>query len=238
MGGMDSRTPGIAGLRVATYNVHKCQGMDGKVSAPRIGRVLRELGADVIGLQEVLGHHAEAIAADMGMSFALGENRRHKGAAYGNVVLSRFPIRSTRNYDLTVEGREQRGCLRADIDLDGSGVLHIFNVHLGTAWPERRHQGRRLVTPELLGDLTLDSPRVLIGDFNEWTRGLATRLLRSHMKTADFRWRSYPGLLPVLHLDHIYYDPALSLHRMQVHRSRLSLLASDHLPLFADFQIK
>jgi endonuclease/exonuclease/phosphatase family metal-dependent hydrolase len=212
--------------------------MDGRVSVARIGRVLRELGADVIGLQEVLGHHAELIAADMGMSFALGENRRHKGAPYGNVVLSRFPIRATRNYDLTVEGREQRGCLRADIELQGSGVLHIFNVHLGTAWPERRHQGRRLVTPELLGDLTLDYPRVLIGDFNEWTRGLATRLLRSHMKTADFRWRSYPGLLPVLHLDHIYYDPALSLHRMEVHRSRLSLLASDHLPLFADFQFK
>ena len=238
MGGMDSRTPGIAGLRVATYNVHKCRGMDGRVSPHRIGRVLHELNADVIGLQEVLGHHAEIIAAETGMGFALGENRRHKGAAYGNVVLSRFPIRSTRNYDLTVEGREQRGCLRADIDVHGSGLLHIFNVHLGTAWPERRHQGRRLVTPELLGDLTLDSPRVLIGDFNEWTRGLATRLLRSHMKTADFRWRSYPGLLPVLHLDHIYYDPALSLNRIKVHRSPLSLLASDHLPLFADFKVK
>jgi len=102
---------------------------------------------------------------------------------------------------------------------------------------ERRRQGRKLGAGEFLGDLALQSARVLLGDFNEWTRGLTTRLLRSHLKSADFRWRSYPGLLPVLHLDHIYYDPALTLQRIQVHRSRLSLLASDHLPLIGDFQL-
>jgi endonuclease/exonuclease/phosphatase family metal-dependent hydrolase len=235
---MDSGTPGIAALRVATYNVHKCRGMDGRVSTVRIAHVLREVNADVIALQEVVGHQADAIAAELGLTFALGENRRHQGLAYGNVVLSRFPIRSTRNYDLSVEGREQRGCLRADIDLNGAGVLHVFNVHLGTALLERRHQGRRLVTGQLLGDLELAAPRVLMGDFNEWTRGLTTRLLRSHMKSADFRWRSYPGFLPFLHLDHIYYDPALSLDRIKVHRTRLSLLASDHLPLVGDFQVQ
>jgi endonuclease/exonuclease/phosphatase family metal-dependent hydrolase len=209
--------------------------MDGRVSAVRIAAVVRELAADVIGLQEVLGHHAEVIAGELGMSFALGENRRHGGSAYGNVVLSRFPIQSTRNYDLSVEGRERRGCLRADVDLNGAGVLHVFNVHLGTALLERRHQGRKLVTDQLLGDLALEAPRILIGDFNEWTRGLTTKLLRSHMKSAAFRWRSYPGLLPFLHLDHIYYDPALTLVHIKVHRSRLSLLASDHLPLVGDF---
>jgi endonuclease/exonuclease/phosphatase family metal-dependent hydrolase len=211
--------------------------MDGRVSTVRIGGVLRQIRADVIALQEVLGQQAEAIAAEVGMPFVVGENRRHQGFAYGNVVLSRFPIQATRNYDLSVAGREQRGCLRADLDLNGAGVLHVFNVHLGTALIERRHQGRKLVAEQMLGDLELDSPRLLLGDFNEWTRGLTTRLLRAHMKSADFRWRSYPGLLPFLHLDHIYYDPALSLERIKVHRSRLSLMASDHLPLVGDFRL-
>ena len=49
----------------------------------------------------------------------LGENRKHRGFGYGNVVLSRFPIRMMRNYDLSVRGREERGCLRADIAVDG-----------------------------------------------------------------------------------------------------------------------
>jgi len=209
--------------------------MDGRVSVIRIAGVLREVHADVIALQEVLGHQAEALASEVEMPFALGENRRHQGFAYGNVVLSRYPIRATRNYDLSVAGREQRGCLRADLDLNGSGVLHVFNVHLGTALLERRHQGRKLIASQLLGDLELEAPRLLLGDFNEWTRGLTTKLLRGHMKSAEFRWRSYPGLLPFLHLDHIYYDPALSLERIRVHRSRLSLMASDHLPLVGDF---
>ena len=221
-------------MRVATYNVHKCRGMDGRVNMDRIVDVLRELSADVIALQEVVGKQADTIAESVKMGFVFGKNRMHRGSDYGNVVLSRFPIQSMRNYDLSVSGREQRGCLRADLDLHGE-ILHVFNVHLGTALLERRHQGRKLVAAELLGDISLESPRVLLGDFNEWTRGLTTRLLRSHMKSADFRRRSYPGLLPFLHLDHIYYDPALALDRVKLHRTRLSLLASDHLPLIGDF---
>src|SRR5581483_2814646 len=183
MAGMDSRAAGVMHLRVVTYNVHKCRGMDGRVSATRIGEVLREVGADIIAIQEVLEHQAEVISAELGLAYALGENRKHRGYAYGNVVLSRFPIRTMRNYDLSVRGREARGCLRADLLLDGGGLLHVFNVHLGTAFLERRRQGQMLVAGELLNDEALDFPRIVLGDFNEWTRGLATRLLRSHLES-------------------------------------------------------
>ena len=222
-------------LRVVTYNVHKCRGMDGRTSTLRIADVLREVAADVIALQEVMGHQAEAIAVEMGMPFAIGENRKHLGYAYGNVVLSRLPICGTRNYDLSVRGREERGCLRADLEVNGAGTLHVFNVHLGTAFGERRHQGRKLIAPELLADAGLQHPRIVLGDFNEWTKGLATQLLTAHMKSAEFRARSYPGLLPFLHLDHIYYDETLCLEKLTLHRTRKALVASDHLPLIGEF---
>jgi endonuclease/exonuclease/phosphatase family metal-dependent hydrolase len=225
-------------LRAATYNVHKCRGMDGRVSTTRIVDVLREVEADVIALQEVMDHQAEAISAEMNMPFAIGENRKYRGYGYGNVVLSLLPISGSRNYDLSVRGREERGCLRADIDLNGSGVLHVFNVHLGTAFAERRHQGRKLIAPELLADAELQHPRIVLGDFNEWTRGLATHLLCSHMRSAEFKSRSYPGFLPLLHLDHIYYDEGLSLEKLSLHRTRRALVASDHLPLVADFLVE
>jgi endonuclease/exonuclease/phosphatase family metal-dependent hydrolase len=105
---------------------------------------------------------------------------------------------------------------------------------------ERRAQGRKLIAPGLLADAALESPRIVLGDFNEWTSGLATRLLRSHLVSADLRLhlrrtRTYPGLLPLLHLDHIYYDPALHLETLALHRTAKALLASDHLPLIGDF---
>jgi len=227
-------------LRVVTYNVHKCRGLDGRAIPARIAAVLREVDADVIALQEVLDQQAEAISAELKLPFVLGENRKHHGFGYGNVVLSRFPIGMMRNYDLSVRGREERGCLRADLLVDDGTVLHVFNVHLGTALIERRHQGRKLIAPELLNHEEIGAPRIVLGDFNEWTKGLATRLLRSHLESADVRGhlrrsKTYPGLLPFLHLDHIYYDSVLKLEKLDLHRTRKALVASDHLPLVGDF---
>jgi len=214
--------------------------MDGRTSASRIAGVLEEVGADVIALQEILEHQAETISRDLRLDYALGETRKHHGYAYGNVVLSRFPIREMRNYDLSVRGREERGCLRADLQVDGT-VLHVFNVHLGTALLERRYQGRRLIAPELLSDAEIQAPRIVMGDFNEWTKGLATRLLRAHLVSAGVRAhrqraRTYPGVLPLVHLDHIYYDPMLHLEHLTLWRTPKALVASDHLPLVGEFQ--
>lgn len=229
-------------LRVVTYNVHKCRGLDRRTTAIRIAEVLREIQPDIVALQEVMEHQAEAIARELALTFAMGENRKHLGYAYGNAVLSRFPIRASGNYDLSVQGRESRGCLRADIVLPGSAVLHVFNVHLGTSFFERRLQARRLVAADLLTDLSLERPRLVLGDFNEWTSGLATRLLQSHMQSADIRMhlrrsRTYPGMLPLLHLDHIYFDPQLKLERLTLFRTRKAIVASDHLPLAAEFTV-
>ena len=225
-------------LRVLTYNVHKCRGLDGRASVTRIAEVLREADADIMALQEVMDHQAATLSAELGHPYCIGENRKCRGYGYGNVLLSRFPIVAMRNYDLSVRGREERGCLRADLDIAGR-VLHVFNVHLGTALLERRHQGRKLIAPELLADAAIEWPRIVLGDFNEWTTGLATRLLRSHMQSADVRLlnraKTYPGVLPFLHLDHIYYDPTLRLEKLTLCRTRKALVASDHLPLMGEF---
>lgn len=237
-------------IRVVTYNVHRCRGLDRRVRPARIVEVLREIDADIIALQEVLSlqgatrekDQARFISEELEMTCALGGTRLHKGAMYGNVVLSRLPLLETKNYDISVRGREERGCMRADISANGSGLLHVFNVHLGTAFVERRHQGRKLVNEAILNNDELSGARIMLGDFNEWTRGLTTRLLASHLTSADIRAhlkrsRTYPWVLPLMHLDHIYFDDSLDLERMTLHKSRAALVASDHLPLVADFRI-
>ncbi|MEN3330757.1 MAG: hypothetical protein V7641_122 [Blastocatellia bacterium] len=225
--------------------------MDRRVRPQRIVEVLGEIDADIIALQEVLSiadgkpedDQARFIAEQLKLSHTVGGTRRLRGGIYGNVVLSRWPMIATHNYDISVRGREQRGCLRADVEIAKSSLVHIFNVHLGTAYLERRHQGRQLIDEAILNNQKLSGPRLMLGDFNEWTRGLATRLLASHLVSADVRLhlprsRTYPGVLPLLHLDHVYYEDSLVLEAMTLFRNRLSLLASDHLPLVADFQMR
>jgi endonuclease/exonuclease/phosphatase family metal-dependent hydrolase len=228
--------------------------MDRRERPARIAEVLRETEADIIALQEVLSIEGRArerdqarfLAEELGMDYHVGENRKLDGGAYGNVTLSRLAVRNTHNYDITWSRRERRGCLRSDIAVNAGGretLLHVFNIHLGTAFIERRHQARKLVSDEILNSTKLEGVRIALGDFNEWTRGLASRLLGAHLQSADVRHhlkraKTYPGVMPFLHLDHIYYDDRLELKRLTLHRSRTALVASDHLPLVADFQFK
>jgi endonuclease/exonuclease/phosphatase family metal-dependent hydrolase len=238
-------------IRIATYNVHKCVGMDRRCKAGRIAEVIQEIKPDIIGLQEVLSldngireqHQAQFLADTLEMDLALGDVRTLRGGQYGNVVLSKHPVRSICRFDLTVPGREQRGCMRSDIDLPNGESLHLFNVHLGTAFMERRHQAKKLLEEELIRSRDVRGPRVLLGDFNEWVPGLASQLLAAEFTSADIRVhlrqrRTYPGFLPLMHLDHIYYDNDLIVERVNLHKSLKALVASDHLPLYADFVLK
>ncbi len=237
-------------IRVATYNIHKSRGLDRQVDPARIVKVLHELNADIIALQEVICLEGGVSELNQGQFFAdklsyhycLGEARRLRGASYGNVVLSRAPIRSTTNYDLSWRRHERRACLRIDVEWPAGHLLHVFNVHLGLTFGERRHQARKLVGSGILGDTTLTGTRVLLGDFNDWVRGLPSRLLATHLESVDVRYhlghrRTYPGVLPLIHLDHIYFDPTLQLEQLTLHRSPLAIVASDHVPLVAEFSL-
>ncbi len=236
-------------FRIATYNIHKGRGLDGRVRIERIGRVLAELDADIVALQEVVSHEGRSIedhqasylADRLGYFHAIGETRKHQGGVYGNVTLSRRKFEMVRHVDLSVPGREERGVLRTDVRV-GAHLLHIFNVHLGTAHRERRTQAIRFIDQDLLRSVDIAGPRVVLGDFNEWTHGLVTRTLSAEFHLTDLgshirRTRAYPAVLPLLHLDHIYFDPHLKIHAASFHRNRRSLIASDHLPLVAELRI-
>jgi endonuclease/exonuclease/phosphatase family metal-dependent hydrolase len=228
-------------LRVATYNVHKCRGIDGRVRPERIASVIAALDADVVALQEIYDQQAEYLADQLKYKFCFGENRRLKTRPYGNATLARLPFGTIKNYDLTHGTRERRGILRSDIRAGGQ-TIHLFNVHLGTAFLERRYQGRELLSDRVLAQLGFTGPRVIVGDFNEWTRGLCTQLMSAQFAAGDLKRfqrsaRTYPGFLPMLNLDHIYFDRGVELRSLALHRSRTALVASDHLPLVAEFKL-
>ena len=232
-------------LRVVTYNIHRCRGMDGRTMPERAIDVLQGLNADIIALQEVVGAgpndsgHAEEIGAGLGMGWVMAPARHLRGHQFGNVVLSHFPIRQHYQYDLSWRTCEPRACQRVDLAIDNH-TLHLFNVHLGTAFRERRDQSDRLAT--IVHDRRIAVPKIVLGDFNEWSRGLATAVLEKKLKAIDLsvylrRKRTYPGILPLLHLDHIYYEGHVDIAGVEIPRTRKSLIASDHLPFLAELRV-
>ncbi len=227
-------------FRVATYNVHKCKGIDWRVSPARIADVIGQLQSEIVATQEMLLSQAEEISTRIGIPFLFGTARKQAGEPYGNALFSKLPFVSHQHFDLTVMGREQRQCLRVSLLFPEGVKLHLFALHLGTSYGERRKQARQLLSSDILGATQFQTHRIVAGDFNEWTRGLASQLLSEHLQSADItmhlkRGTTYPGIIPFMHLDHIYYDRDFQLRDMHLYRTKLSLMASDHLPLVATF---
>ena len=225
-------------IRVVTYNIHQARGWDGATRPDRIITVLREVDADVIALQEVLLAQVVLIKDALGIAdVAFNLTRRLRSGLYGNVCLSRLPLTSHASYDLTYKKLVPRGCLRADVS-HGAASLHVFNVHLGLGYRERIQQVRML--REILDPRAMTGPRLLLGDFNEWFNGRASRLLRKEFGDPCGRRRSlrtHPSPLPVFPLDRIYHAPDVTLERVAVHRSKVARAVSDHLPTYADFRL-
>ena len=242
-------------LRVATYNVHGCVGMDGQRSEDRIAEVIASMSADIVGLQELdLGRprsaHADQaalIATRLGWKYHFHPAMRSGEEQYGNAIVSRFPIELKRAAEMPGTPpwycREQRIAIwmQAETDL---GPVHIINSHFGLGRSERRLQAKLLIGPTWLGSVPPDEPAILLGDFNSVRTSRAYRLIAAHLR--DVRtlvrpsraFRTFPTRFPSLAVDHIFVNAALSPTQLNVHRTPLARLASDHFPLVCELTLK
>ena len=231
--------PAAPRLRAATYNIHSCVGRDGRYHPGRIADVLAEIGADVLGLQEVDSrpHRTETIdqflflAQETGLHAVAGPNIRNESGQYGNVLLSTHPILGHRLIDLSEPGREARGAIAADLKVAGA-ALRVVTTHLGVRLGERRRQ-----VAKLAANLTDDgTPTLFLGDFNIWgpERIVLRRLGASAGRGSP---RTYPSGWPLFALDRMWCLGAARAGALRTHRSALARRASDHLPLVGDIEI-
>jgi len=225
-----------AEIAVATYNVHRWTGHNGR-SRPDPARacfVISELDADVIALQEVLrpfggSDPLEALADRLGLHVAFAATRRHRLGELGNAILSRSPIGSVFVLDLSYSRIERRLAMAAQLPFRG-GVLDIVATHLALGDRTRHRQVRSLLDhPRLQA-----GPTLLLGDLNAWRRCKATRALDDELGShAEREWpASFPAARPVLALDRIYSRGARILD-ITTHASPAARRASDHLPVIA-----
>lgn len=222
-------------LRLATYNIHRCVGCDGHCDPDRILGVIREMQLDVLALQEVESCHykgeelLEYLGRETGMHSLAGPTLLRGTRSYGNALLSRMPVRDVRRLDLSFPGREPRGALDIDLELNGSG-LQLVATHLGLNPAERRVQVQQLL--ELFRG-NGSNPAVLIGDLNEWFLwGRPLHWLQGLFGKTPAP-ATFPAKWPMFALDRIWVRPHRSLIRVEVHDTPLARQASDHLPLKA-----
>lgn len=228
-------------IRVVTYNIHSCVGLDRRCDPARIAAVLQEIDADIVCLQEVDARngarHAD-LAAYLGEATGrfvhLGAPSRERRGRFANAILTRFPSLAARAIDLAVGGYEPRGAIDVDL-LIGSRKLRVIATHFGLHAGERRLQANRLIAAlgaAAAGDGAPAPAVLLVGDLNEWRgrNGGGIRALDRCLGPSATP-RTFPSWMPVLPLDRIYALGPAELRHLEVHRSPLARVASDHLPL-------
>lgn len=227
-------------LRLATYNIHRGTGEDGRENLARTHDVLRELDADIVALQEVgyrAGADPEDVLAELGRGLftyrVAGVTMQDERGGYGNAVLSRLPFLEVDRVDISLPGVEPRGAIELGVETMSTGV-RLLATHLGLRASERRDQIDKL----LQRVARFSAPvHVLLGDLNEWLSwARPLRRLRGVFGPVSAP-ATFPARRPRFALDRIWVKPASAVRHLTAHRSPLARIASDHLPLVADLKL-
>lgn len=237
--GMASVRPGAARrqISVASYNIHKCVGVDGVFDPARTARVIDEIKPDIIALQEVdtrFGERRglldlERLERDNGLLPVPLSAIQAAHGWHGNIILFRQgTIRDV--HEVKLPGLEPRGALVAEFEFEAGASVRIIAAHLGLLRHSRAQQAARII--ELLAAKSA-MPTLLLGDLNEWRLGGRSSLhgFRTAFGELPDAVPSFPSRLPVLALDRILANRGGILAPVEVHDTPLARIASDHLPL-------
>jgi len=235
-------------MRLVSYNIHKgIGGRDRRYRLERIVAVLEREQADLFCLQEVdRGVRRSAFDNQpkiLGDYFAAAgrfyqKNVFLKSGGYGNLILSRWPLKARHRVSLRFNRKKPRGAQVVVVETP-EGPLHLINWHLGLAERERHWQVRHLLGSGIFRQFA-HLPTMIAGDFNDWRNTLAAGPFAEHrfeQVTAPIsRFRSFPAYLPMGSLDKAF-TRGLHVGHVRVPDTQDAKTASDHRPLVIDFRL-
>jgi len=246
-------------FKVLSYNIHRAIGVDRRFQPQRIIDILQHHDADLVLLQEVDEGAPRSRELDLAKEIAeaagyehraVGHNVSLRKGRYGNAVLSRWPIDLQRNIDLTIGDRKRRGCLHTRLRTvrphSSEHRIDVFNLHLGLSARERQSQIGLLARAQEFESVPENVACLLAGDFNDWLAQLhpivyemlGFKSATQHRFGYQATIRTYPSFSPTGALDKIYYRGPLRLVAARSCRLAVSRIASDHLPIVAEFEMK
>jgi len=231
-----------------TYNLHKGKSyLTRRSVVSELKSAFRDLDIDIVFLQEVVGlnageSHLDHLADSLGFHRAYGLNNSNGRGHYGNAILSRFPIESSANRNISTSRFERRGSLQARVPLAGREVM-LYCLHLDLLESGRSMQIQNVVH-QVKHQLSSKGPVLLAGDFNDWRGRVCRRLERElGLKNAFFEKdfekrdrRTFPSFFPSVSLDRFYFKN-LELQDVRVLRGNPWSRLSDHCPVFSHFSL-
>ncbi len=222
-------------IRVMTWNIHGALGRNPRFNLENVVALILRADPDIVALQEVDSRRAAngdpfLILQDMLGHHGIGaKSIVTEDGEYGQMLMSRWPLRDTEIHDISYGEFEPRRAIRARIETP-HGWLHVAATHLGLSVHERRSQARALL--KIIGEAT---PFVLLGDFNDWFwPGSIRHILRDILPDRS-RYRTFPSVCPLLRLDRIYCRPLGLLEQTWTDAQARHL--SDHLPVIGDIML-
>lgn len=248
------RDPNLT-LRVMTYNIHSCRGLDGKVRPERVARVINHFDPDVVAVQEVDSHRfrsgghdqSQLIADHLRMSHVFHAMFEEERERYGIAIFSKFPFTIVKAAHLTGAERrvfrEARGAIWVQLEFDGRRPLHFINTHFGLGGEEKRRQVEQLLGRDWLGEIPESEPMILCGDFNSGPRSAVFRRLLQRFRdvqlaAGNHKPRStFTSLKPFMRIDHIFVSSHFTVERVELPDTPTAVIASDHLPLCVELTL-
>jgi endonuclease/exonuclease/phosphatase family metal-dependent hydrolase len=226
-------------LTFGSYNIHKAIGADGRRDADRIVRVLHEMDADVVALQEAdlrFGTRAAVLPRSLleeshWQVVALAMRAGGMGW-HGNSILVRRGIDILDAAPITLPSLEPRGAVHARLAKQGR-AFDVVGMHLDLSGLLRRRQIATVCG--VLGHA--EGPAVIMGDCNEWSaRGGALTAFAAGWQVLN-PGHSFPARRPLASLDRIAHTAHWQSHGTKVCHSALAVAASDHLPVRAELEL-
>ncbi len=241
-------------FKIITLNAHKgFTFLNRRFILHELRAAVREVGADIVFLQEVLGsheHHSaryanwpdhpqyEFLADTIWPQFAYGRNAVYPHGDHGNALLSKFPILTHVNRDVSVGSPEKRGLLHCTLEIPGQAtIVHAICTHLGLRESHRQKQ-LELLCRLIETDVPADAPLLVAGDFNDWREKASSVLARraglseAFLQVRGRTPRTFPARCPLLPLDRIY-TRNVQVDAPQVLTGKPWSHLSDHAPLVA-----
>jgi endonuclease/exonuclease/phosphatase family metal-dependent hydrolase len=243
-------------LRIVTYNIHKgFSNFNRRMMVHELRQQLRIVDADIVFLQEVQGTHQqhaerladwpavpqyEFLAEQVWPDFAYGRNAVYDQGDHGNAILSRHPIISTENQNVSNHRFESRGLLHCEVVVNDLH-LHCLCVHFSLHEDGRRHQVAALI--ERVQRLVLPTaPLIIAGDLNDWRNKAGHKLIPALGLTDVLQEqsgrsaRTFPSGIPLLRLDRIYVRGFKVCQAEVLHGLPWSRI-SDHAALSAEIEL-